>query len=97
MTDKLISDLCAEVAAALDELDALVITVDFNSEDPDSVEAAIRTVEATIDTTVAPYRGHPLIESTVAKLKAECRKGLYEHAKHGASVAPGITSKPTLH
>ncbi|EKS72769.1 hypothetical protein [Caballeronia sp. Lep1P3] len=97
MTDKLISDLCAEVAAALEELDALMITVDFNSKDPDSVEAAIRTVEAIIDRTVAPYRAHPFIESTVANLKAECREGIYEHAKHAALVTPGITSKPTLH
>jgi hypothetical protein len=97
MSDKLISDLRTEVAAALEALEALVITVDFDSEDPDSVEAAIEKVEATIDAVVALYRGHPLIESAVADLKAECREGLYEQAERAAPIMPGITTKPTLH
>ncbi|WP_244832089.1 hypothetical protein [Caballeronia sp. TF1N1] len=97
MPDKLIFDLRTEVAAVLEALEGLVITVDFDSEDPDSVEAAIEKVEATIDATVEPYRGHPLIESAVADLKAECREGLYEHAERAAPIKPGITTKPTLH
>ncbi|WP_244808901.1 MULTISPECIES: hypothetical protein [Caballeronia] len=97
MSDKLIADLRTEVAAALEALEGLVITVDFDSEDPDSVEAAIEKVEATIDATVAPYRGHPLIESAVADLKAECREGLYKQAERAAPITPGITTKPTLH
>jgi hypothetical protein len=97
MPNKLISDLRAEVVAALEALEGLVITVDFDCEDPDSVEVAIQKVGAEIDATVAPYRGHPLIESAVADLKTECREGLYEQAERAAPITPGITTKPTLH
>ena len=89
----------AEVIAALQALEELVIEVEFNSQDLHSIEAAVRKVEAAIDATVATYRGHPLIESTVADIKAECRAGLYEQAD-GTKTAPtpGIGSnKPTLH
>lgn len=100
MPDKLILDRRAQVAAALEALEALVITVDFDCEDPESVEAAIRAVDAAIDETVAAYRGVPVIESAIADLKAECRAGLYEHADRAGAFTPGITSelnKPTLH
>jgi hypothetical protein len=88
-------DPLADVAAALQTLDELVITVDFDSEDPDSIEAAIRTVEAMIDATVAPYRGHPIVESTVAELKAECRAGLQLHAEQTGAFTLGNSSAPT--
>ncbi|SAL52682.1 hypothetical protein [Caballeronia concitans] len=89
----------AEVIAALQALDDLVIEVEVNSQDLHSIEAAVLKVEAAIDATVACYRGHPLIESTVAAIKAECRAGLYEQADATqAARNPGIGSnKPTLH
>jgi hypothetical protein len=89
----------AEVIAALRELEELVIEVKLNGQDLPSIEAAIHQVEAVIDATVARYPGHPLIESTVAEIKAECRAGLYEQAD-GTKTAliPGIgLNKPTLH
>ncbi|GAB5100538.1 hypothetical protein [Caballeronia sp. HLA56] len=97
MPDKSISDLREEVVAALEALEALVITVDFDCEDPDSVEVAIQKVEAEIDAAVGPVRGHPLIESAVSALKAECREGLYRQAERAAPIILGITTKPTLH
>ncbi|WP_175946714.1 hypothetical protein [Caballeronia sp. BCC1704] len=89
----------AEVIAALQALDELVIEVEFNSQDLHSIEAAVRKVEAAIDATVARYRGHPLLDSTVADLKAECRAGLYEHADEtqAARTSGSGSNKPTLH
>lgn len=88
------------VLLALEALEKLVITVDFDCEDPASVEAAIQTVEASIDTAVAAYRGHPLVESAVSELKAECRAGLYEQAERVDVFTTGMSAnpkKPMLH
>ncbi|MCG7405738.1 MULTISPECIES: hypothetical protein [Caballeronia] len=85
---------------ALEALEELVITVNFDRDDPASVEAAIQTVEASIDTAVAAYRGHPMVESAVAELKAECRAGLYEQAERVDAFIPSMSAspkKPTLH
>ena len=99
MTTTPFLDPPAQVIAALRELEDLVIEVKLNGQDLPSIEAAIHQVEAVIDATVARYRGHPLIESTVAEIKAECRAGLYKQADATkAAPTPGISSnKPTLH
>ncbi|WP_271566876.1 hypothetical protein [Bradyrhizobium sp. CCBAU 11386] len=46
---------------AFKSLDGEVATVRFNPEEPESVEAAIRTMEAAIDEKVGPYRDNTLV------------------------------------
>ncbi|GJH13069.1 hypothetical protein CBA19CS11_29545 [Caballeronia novacaledonica] len=99
MTSTPWSDPPAEVIAALRALDELVVKVELNGQDIHSIEAAIHEVEAAIDATVAKYRAHPLIESAVAEIKAECRAGLYEQTDATkASLTPYAgANKQTLH
>ncbi|WP_250510329.1 hypothetical protein [Caballeronia sp. GACF4] len=99
MTSKSPRDSRADVIDALQALEDLVITVDFDRDDPSSIEAAVRSVNAAIDTSVAAYRGHPMVESAIAELKAECQAGLYEQAERADAYTPGISDfkKPTLH
>ncbi|WP_244808317.1 hypothetical protein [Caballeronia zhejiangensis] len=89
----------AAVIAALQALDDLVVKVELNGQDLHSIEAAIHEVEAAIDATVARYPGHPLIESAVAEIKAECRAGLYgqTNATKAASTQYAGAKKQTLH
>jgi hypothetical protein len=70
----------SDVSAALQALERLVITVDFDSADAVSVDAAIAKVEAVIDSTIAGFPSHPLIAEAVSAMKAECRIGLHEQS-----------------
>lgn len=99
MTFKPPRDARPDVIDALQALEDLVITVDFDRDDPHSIAAAVRSVNAAIDTSVAAYRGHPMVESAIAELKAECQAGLYEQAERAGAYTPGISNlaKPTLH
>jgi hypothetical protein len=70
-----------EAQQAFSALDGEVATVSFDAHKPDSIEAAIRTMEAAIDSKVAPYRANPMIASIVPKLKEKYRAAIYERAK----------------
>lgn len=88
------------IAHALRALEDLVVTVEFDCGDPLSVVAAIRSVEAAIDTCIATWRGHKMVESAIADLKAECRAGLLEQADDGMAAAAALRCLPgscTLH
>jgi hypothetical protein len=62
-------------------LDGEIATVRFNPEEPGSVEAAIRTMEAAIDTKVGPYRNNASVLSIVPQLKEKYRAAILERAK----------------
>jgi hypothetical protein len=66
--DKLQQQL-EDAQRAFRALDGEVATVRFNPEEPGSVEAAIRIMEAAIDSKVGPYRNNALVVSIVPKLK----------------------------
>ncbi|GAB5098142.1 hypothetical protein YK56LOC_38580 [Caballeronia sp. HLA56] len=68
------------MSAALLALDRLVFTVVFDGTDTDSVDAAIATVDAAIDATIADFPSHPLISAAVTAMKAECGVGLHEQS-----------------
>ena len=42
-------------------MDGTIATLRFNADDPESVQDAIRQMEAAVDAKVAPYRGNALV------------------------------------
>jgi hypothetical protein len=70
---------------AFGALDGELATVRFNPEEPESVEAAIRTMEAAIDTKVGPYRNNALVLSIVPQLKEKYRAAILERAREALS------------
>jgi hypothetical protein len=69
-----------DVAAdALDALRQVTISLSFDSDDPASIEAAIREFDACIDAVVVPFRGNAFIEEVARQIKSECRDSLLQH------------------
>jgi len=66
---------------AFGALDGEIATVRFDPDSPDSVQAAIRSMEAAVDRKVSPYRGNALVESVIPKLKEKYRAAILERAK----------------
>lgn len=64
---------------ALDALGQLKIALDFDRDNPASIEAAIREFDAKIDAVVAPFRGNALIEEVARQIKSECRESLLQY------------------
>lgn len=65
---------------ALQSLDGHLTTVKYDPNNAESVNAAIREMEAAVDAKVAPYRGNPLVESIVPELKEKYRAAILERA-----------------
>ena len=65
-----------ELAAASQALDGTITTVNFNSDDPESVAAAIQQVEAAIDSKIAPYRSNCMVMNMADALKEKYRQGI---------------------
>jgi hypothetical protein len=70
-----------EAQQAFSTLDGEVATVSFDPQNPESIEAAIRSVEATIDSKFASYRDNPMIACAVPRLKEKYRATIHERAK----------------
>jgi hypothetical protein len=70
----------ADAAAALQELDGDIATVNFDPTDPTSVEAAVVQIEQTIDAKVASYRGNRIVDNFVAQMKDRYRQEIYDKA-----------------
>ena len=68
---------------AFKALDGQLATVHFDPDKPDSIEAAIRTMESAIDDKVAPYRDNAMVASIVPQLKEKYRAAILERAKEG--------------
>jgi hypothetical protein len=62
-------------------LDGQLATVRFDPENPQSIEAAIRTMESAIDEKVAPYRTNPFVAPLIPEMKAKYREAILERAK----------------
>ena len=65
-----------DVLTTLQRLEDLVLTMEFDCDNPRTVEAAVQATEAVIDRRMAAHRGPELVESTIAELKAECRANI---------------------
>jgi hypothetical protein len=72
-----------EAQRALQALDGTIATLRFKPNDPESVQEAIRQMEASVDAKVAPYRGNALVETVTEKSKDAYRAKILEMAAGG--------------
>ena len=66
---------------AFKALDGQLATVRFDPDKPESIEAAIRTMESAIDDKVAPYRDKAMVASIVPLPKEKYRATIFLRAK----------------
>lgn len=69
-----------EAQRALQALDGTIGTLRFKPDDPESVQEAIRQMEASVDAKVAPYRGNALVSTLAQKSKEAYRAKIGELA-----------------
>ncbi|TPM21605.1 hypothetical protein [Mesorhizobium sp. B2-3-5] len=65
---------------AIAELDGELGVVNFNPQDPSSIEAAIKAIEAIIDAKVQPYASNPIVATMVEGMKEQYRQGIIDRA-----------------
>ena len=66
---------------ALRTLDGSIAQLEFNPDDPASVNGAIREMETAIDRKVAPYGGNPLVVQITTGLKEQYRQYILKRAR----------------
>jgi hypothetical protein len=69
-----------DAANALQALDGELATVNYNPNDPSSVEAAVVQIEQTIDAKIASYRGNKIVENLIGEMKDRYRQEIYDRA-----------------
>jgi hypothetical protein len=65
---------------ALDALDGELGTVSFDPNDPASIEAAIQSVETTIDERLGRYADNLIVAPVVESMKSQYRETILERA-----------------
>jgi hypothetical protein len=65
---------------AFQALDGEIGSVRFDPNSPQSVEAAIVSMEALIDEKISPYRGNALVENIIPQMKERYRAVILERA-----------------
>jgi hypothetical protein len=71
----------SDAQRAFRSLDGQVATVRFDPNNPESIEAAVRTMESAIDDRAAPYRDNPFVAPLIPKMKEKYREAILERAK----------------
>ena len=69
-----------EAQKALAALDGQIGTVNFDPNDPASIEAAIQHAHMMIDERVGAYALNPIVESLIEQLKEKYREGILQKA-----------------
>lgn len=69
-----------DASKALKSLDGTITTLDFDPDDRNSVQAAIRQMEDAIDQKTRRYRGNVIVAELAQGMKAEYRKAILERA-----------------
>lgn len=77
--DKLQKQL-KEAQDVLASLDGELGTVQFNPNDPASIDAAVQSVEAMIDERLDPYVSNPVIRPLAEQMKEKYRDAIIERA-----------------
>ena len=77
-----------ELQKAIAELDGEIASVNFDPEDPQSIELAIQALNAAIDAKVAQYAQNDMVTSMADEIKANGRNAILERAA-AARVEPG--------
>lgn len=65
---------------ALNELDGDLVTLNFNPNDPGSIEAAIQQLNTVIDAKIAPWVDNPLVSQVAEGMKEQYREAIIERA-----------------
>jgi hypothetical protein len=76
--DKLHREL-SDAQRALKNISGDIGTVNFDPEDPTSVNAAIRQANSIIDRKVGRYRNNPLVKDMIAGVKAQVAQQIRGH------------------
>ena len=69
-----------ELEKAMAALDGDIASVNFNPNDPQSIEAAIQQTEAAIDERVGGYGQNEMVQKIVTELKEKSRQSILERA-----------------
>jgi len=77
--DKLTKQL-DQAQQALNELDGDLVTLNFNPNDPGSIEAAIQQLNTVIDAKIAPWADNPLVSQVAEGMKEQYREAIIERA-----------------
>ena len=77
--DKLSHDL-EEAQKAMEQLDSELGVVEFDPNDPGSIEAAIVRVEELVDQRLGAYVSNPIVGPISAGLKEKFRESIIERA-----------------
>jgi hypothetical protein len=77
--DKLTKQL-DQAQQALNELDGDLVTLNFNPNDPGTIEAAIQQLNTVIDAKIAPWADNPLVSQVAEGMKEQYREAIIERA-----------------
>lgn len=77
--DKLQKEL-KQAQQALNELDGELCVVNFDPNDPASIEAAIQSVIRLIDSRVEPFANNPIVRSLADQMKESYRENILQKA-----------------
>jgi hypothetical protein len=67
-----------EASKAMEMLGTEIATVTFNPEDPESIETAIKNMEAAIDAKVAYMASNPFVAEIADGMKQQFRQGILD-------------------
>lgn len=69
-----------DAAKALEQMDGEIGTVNFDPEDPASIDRAIHLVNQMIDEEVRGYESNPIISGLIDEMKSSYREAILEKA-----------------
>lgn len=70
----------SDAQRALEALDGELGAVNFDTNDPASIEAAIQSVESMIDERLVQYASNPIIAPLAASMKEKYREAIVDRA-----------------
>lgn len=77
--DKITREL-SDAQKVLEDLDGQIGTVNFNPDDPESIEAAISSMEQIIDERVGRYASNNIIGPMADEMKTSYRQAILDRA-----------------
>lgn len=77
--DKVTREL-EEAQKALAGLDGELGSVNFDADDPESIEAAIQSMEQMVDSRLGQYAGNSIIGPMIEEMKAQYRQAILDKA-----------------
>ena len=78
--DKLQREL-QDAQRAFQSLDGTIATLNFDPDDPASIQRAIRQMESAIDGKTVPYRNNAMVMQVAGDMKDAYRKAIHEKVR----------------